>query len=275
MPEPTVDWRYIFDNPVEVNGGGGSLTATAAFEVNWDDRNQFVNEALGLPTGSTGWPLPQIPWDCPFQPDSGLLATSFRIQPHTVRQSVAADDNTVAGHFEKAWITLGFERPRYDYATGTEQNQIDPANPILFCEQSIDYRSKTIVLKQFELEFDGAPTGVVPTEPFYAFTDEADYVLRFPFVPYIPWDYIEPYMEKVNDRWLFGRDVGTIKLSSASTHQETYSDGTNRTSLELRLSYRSIGWNVQRASNGNIYDVRIKGTGVPIYHPANLAAIWS
>lgn len=275
MPEPTVDWLYIFDNPVEVNGGGGSLTATATFEVDWDDRNQFVNEALGLPTGSTGWPLPQIPWDCPFQPDSGLLAASFRIQPHTVRQSVAADDNTVSGHFEKAWITLGFERPRYDYAVATEQNQIDPANPILFCEQSIDYRSKTIVLKQFELEFVGAPTGVVPTEPFYAFTDEADYVLRFPFVPYIPWNYIEPYMEKVNDRVIFGRDIGTVKLSSASTHQETYSDGTNRTSLELRLSYRSIGWNVQRASNGNIYDVQIKGAGVPIYHSANLAAIWS
>lgn len=275
MPEPTVDWRYIFDNPVRVSGGGGSLTASATFEVDWDDRNQFVNEALGLPTGTSGWPLPQVAWDCPFQPNSGLLAASFDFQPHSVKQSVSPTDNTVVGHFEKAWVTLGFERPRYDYATATEQNQIDIANPILFCEQSIDSNARIIPVEGYKLEYVGAPDCVVPVGPAFYLEIQSTIVLTFPFVPYIPWGYLESYIGKVNDRTLFGRAPGTLMLEGPSMRQETYSDGTNRTSCVLRLSYNSIGWNKQLATDGNIYTVRVKTTGTYLYPETNLAAIWS
>lgn len=275
MPEPTVDWRYIFDNPVRISGGGGSLTATATFEVDWGDRDQFVNEALGLPTGTTGWPLPQVAWECPFEPNTGLLAASFDIQPHTVKQNVPADDNTVAGHFEKAWITLGFERPRYDYATATEQNQIDVANPILFCEQAIDSASRTIPIDGYKLEYIGAPSGTVAEGPVYVFEIQSTIVLTFPFVPYIPWNYLREYIGKVNDRPMFGCDAGTLLLEGPSMRQETYSDGTNRTSCVLRFAYRQLGWNSQLATNGIIYPIRIKATGELIHREANLAAIWS
>lgn len=275
MPEPSVDYRYIFDNPVEINGSGGSLTATATFEVEWSDKNDFVNQALGLPTATSGWPLPEIPWECPFQEDTGLLASAFRITPHTVRQSVASDDNTVAGHFEKAHITLTFERPRYDYSVATEQNQIDVANPVLFCEQSVDSNARVIPVDGFKLEYVGAPSGVVPAGPAFFIEIQSTIVLTFPFVPYIPWNYLESYIGKVNDRTLFGRAAGTLMLEGPSMRQETYSDGTNRTSCVLRLAYNSTGWNKQLATNGTIYPIRIKTTGTYLYPEANLAAIWS
>lgn len=274
MPEPTVEWRYIFDDPVECSGGGGSMVATATFEVAWDDRNQFVNEALGLPSATEGWPLPQVPWDCPFQPDSGLLASSFRIRPHTVKQTVASDDNTVSGHFEKAWITLGFQRPNFNYGEGTDR-QLDAANPILFCEQSVESAARTIPIDGWKLEYVGAPSGVIADGPVYAFEVQSTIVLTFAFVPYIPWNYLRDYIGKVNDRVLFGCERGTLLLEGPSLRQETFVDGTNRTSCVLRLAYRQLGWNVQLATDGNIYPIRIKTTGELIHKEANLAAIWS
>jgi hypothetical protein len=275
MPEPSVDWRYIFDDPIECSGSGGTLSATATFEVDWTDREAFVNQALGLPTGSAGWPLPQVPWDCPFQPNSGLLASSFRFRPHTLKSTIGGSDNTVSGHFEKAWVTIGFERPRYDYDVPTSQNQIDVTNPILFCEQSIDSSGRSVTVPGYCLEYVGAPSGVVPVGPVFYFEIQSTIVLTFPFVPFIPWNYLESYIGKVNDRTLFGRAAGTLCLEAPSTRIETFSDGTTRSSCVLRLSYKSEGWNKQIASNGISYTVRNKATGALNFPEANLALIWS
>lgn len=275
MPTPTVDYRILFNPLPEVTGAGGTMSATATFEVAWTDREAFVNQALGLTTGSSGWPLPQVPWDCPFQPNTGLLASSFRFLPHTTKPDIPATDNTVEGHFEFAHVTIGFERPKYDFAIPTVQNQIDFDNPILFCEQSVEYAGRTIVREGYALEYVGAPTGVVPAGPVWQIEVQSDIVLNFPFVPYVPWGYLEPYIGKSNDRVLFGKPAETIAFLGASLRQETMSDGSNKTSCVLRLSYNSTGWNKQLAPNGNFYTVRVKGTGEKLYEPVNLAAIWS
>jgi hypothetical protein len=276
MPEPSVAYRILFDPLPSFSGSGGSLNASAKFEVLWTDREAFINQALGLTTGSSGWPTPQIPWDCPFQPNSGLLASSFSCVPHTVKDGeILTTDNTVAGHFLYAHIQIGFERPRYDFDTPTAQNQIDIANPILFCEQSIEYSGRTLVRDGYKLEYVGAPSGVVPVGPVFQIEVQSDIVLNFPFVPYIPWNYLEPYIGKSNNATLFGKPAETIAFLGASLRQETMSDGTNKTSCALRMSYNSTGWNKQLATNGTLYTVQVKGTGEKLYPPANLAAIWS
>jgi hypothetical protein len=275
MPEQSVPYRFLFDPLPTFSGSGGSLSASATFEVLWTDREAFINQALGLTTGSSGWPMPQIPWDCPFQPNSGLLASSFSCVPHTVKDSISASDNTVAGHFLYAHVQIGFERPKYDYSTPTVQNQIDVSNPILFCEQSIEFTGRTLVREGYKLEYVGAPSGVVPVGPAFLTEVQSDIVLNFPFVPYIPWNYLEPFIGKTNDRVLFGKDPETIAFHGASLRQETMSDGTNKTSCVLRMSYNGAGWNTQLGTNGVLYDVVVKGTGEKLYPAANLAAIWS
>ena len=276
MPTPSVNYRIILDNPKPTfSGSGGTLSASAVFEVAWSDRETFINEALGLTTGSSGWPTPQVPWDCPFQPNSGLLASSFSCEPHTVKDSVSPSDNTVEGHYENAHIQIGFERPRYDFQTPTVQNQIDVANPILFCEQSIEYSGRTVVREGYKLEYVGAPASIVPVGPVFQVEVQSDIVLSFPFVPYIPWGYLEPYIGKSNDSTLFGKPAETIAFLGASLRQETMSDGTNKTSCVLRMSYNSTGWNKQLATDGSLYTVQVKGTGEKLYPPANLAAIWT
>jgi hypothetical protein len=275
MPEPSVPYRILFDPLPTFSGSGGTLSASATFEVLWSDRETFINQALGLTSGGSGWPLPQIPWDCPFQPNSGLLASSFSCVPHTVRDDVSPTDNTVEGHFLYAHIQIGFERPRYDFQTPTAQNQIDIANPILFCEQSVEYSGRTLVREGYKLEYVGAPSTVVPVGPVFQIEVQSDIILNFPFVPYIPWNYLEPFIGKSNDRTLFGKDPETIAFLGASLRQETMSDGTNKTSCALKFSYNSTGWNKQLATDGNLYTVQVKGTGEKLYPPANLAAIWS
>lgn len=276
MPTPSVNYRIILDNPKPTfSGSGGTLSASAVFEVAWSDRETFINEALGLTTGSSGWPTPQVPWDCPFQPNSGLLASSFSCEPHTVKDSISPSDNTVEGHYENAHIQIGFERPRYDFQTPTVQNQIDVANPILFCEQSIEMTARTLVLKAFHFEYVGAPADTIPTGDFFVTETQADIVLNFPFVPYIPWVYLEPYIGKSNSTTLFGKPAETVVFLGPSIRQETMSDGTNRSSCVLRFGYNSNGWNVQLATNGVIYPIQRKGTGTKPYPPVNLAAIWT
>ena len=275
MPAPTVPWRYVFSQLPEVAGAGGSMSASAIFEVAIEDRNSFINSACGLTSGSSGWPLPQIPWDCPFQPNSGLLCSGFRWTPFGVRDAISPTDNTVEGHFQFAHVTLNFERPRYDYDSPSPQNQIDITQPILFCEQSIETHTRTITVKGYELEYVGAPASVAPEGPVCKFAVQADYILTFPFVPYIPWNYLEPYHEKVNDRILFGKPAGTLRFSGASIKNEVQSNGVTRTSCVLKLSYNAIGWNKQLATNGVIYELKIKNSSNRIYNSANLAAIWS
>ena len=275
MPTPTVNYRILFDPLPTFSGSGGTLSASATFEVLWTDRESFINSALGLTSGSSGWPTPQVPWDCPFQPNSGLLASSFSCVPHTVKDSISGSDNTVEGHFLYAHVTLGFERPRYDFSTATSQNQIDIANPILFCEQSIEMTARTVVLKAYNFEYVGAPADTVPVGDFFVIETQADIVLNFPFVPYIPWNHLEPYIGKSNDRTLFGKAAGTIVFMGPSVRQETTSNGTNRSSCVLRFGYNSNGWNVQLAQNGNIYPIQRKFTGQRPYPPANLADIWN
>lgn len=275
MPAPTVDWKYVFDPLPEVNGSFGSLTASAMFEVNWSDRNAFINSAMGLTSGSSGWPVPQVPWDCPFQPASGLLCNGFRLMPFGVKDTIAPTDNTVEGHFEKAHVLLNFERPRYDFDSPSPQNQIDVTQPILFCEQTIDTTARTIAREGWLLEYIGAPTTVKPTGPAFLIEVQADYVLNFPHVPYIPWNYLEPYFGKTNDRILFGKPAGTICFMGASIKNDIQANGVTRTSCVLKMSYNSTGWNKQLGPDGNLYEVRYKGTGLKPYPPANLAAIWS
>ena len=275
MPEPSVPYRILFDPLPTFSGQGGTLSASATFEVLWTDRETFINQALGLTTGSSGWPTPQIPWDCPFQPNSGLLAASFSCTPHTVKDSISPTDNTVAGHFTFAHVQISFERPRYDYDNPTKENQIDPANPILFCEQSIEYAYRSLVIEGYQLQYVGAPSEIVPVGPFFTASVQSVIVLNFPFVPYIPWNYLDPYIGRTNDRTLFGKPAGTICLKGASMRQETMSDGTNKTSCVLNLEYSDTGWNTQLATDGNIYDVVVKGTGNKPFPEANLAAIWT
>ena len=275
MPEPSVNYRILFDPLPTFSGSGGTLSASALFEVLWTDREAFINQALGLTTGSSGWPTPQVPWDCPFQPNSGLLASSFSCVPHTVNDGISPSDNTVAGHFQYAHVTIGFERPRYDFQTPTVQNQIDVANPILFCEQSIEMTARTLVLKAYHFEYVGAPANIVPVGDFFVLETQADIVLNFPFVPYIPWTYLEPYIGKSNDRTLFGKPAETIVFMGPSIRQETLSNGTNRSSCVLRFGYNSNGWNKQLGTDGSIYPIQRKITGDKPYPTANLAAIWS
>lgn len=275
MPTPSVPYRILFDPMPEFSGEGGSLSASATFEVLWTDRESFINAALGLPTASTGWPTPQVPWDCPFQPNSGLLARSFRCVPHTVKDTISVSDNTVAGHFEYAHVTIGFATPQYDWDAAEPKRQIDPANPILFCEQSIETQARTIPVEGYQLQYVGAPTSVVPIGPKFVIETQADIILNFPFVPYIPWDYIEPYIGKSNSATLFNRPAETIVMLGASMRNETFVDGTSRCSCVLRLGYNATGWNKQLGTDGNLYDVVVKGSGAKLYPTANLAAIWS
>jgi len=275
MPVPAATWKYVFDQAPEVTGSGGTMTASAVFEIAIGDRNEFINSACGLTSGGGGWPLPQIPWDCPFQPVSGLLCSGFKWVPFGLRDSISGSDNTVDGHYDFAHVTLNFERPKYDYEYPSSQNQIDTSQPILFCEQTIETHTRTVTVPGYELEYVGAPATEKPVGPVVKFAVQADYVLNFPFVPYIPWNFLEPFHECVNDRVLFGKARGTIRFSGASIKNEVQSNGVTRTSCVLKMSYNAIGWNMQMATNGLIYELKIKNSANRIYKYANLAGIWS
>ena len=275
MPTPSVPYRVLFDPMPEYSGQGGSLSATATFEVPWMFRGQFINEALGRPTATTGWPIPQTPWEYPFEPGIGLLASSFRCVPHTVQDSISFGDNTLDGHFTYAHVTIGFQTPQYDWDIAAPTRQIDRANPILFCEQSVDSQARVIPIEGYQLQYVGAPANVVPVGPKFFIETQADILLNFPYVPYIPWDYLDPYIGKSNSVKLFNRDPETIVLLGASMRNETFNDGTSKCSCVLRLGYNSTGWNKQLGTDGNFYDVVLKGSGEKPYKTADLAAIWS
>ena len=122
----------------------------------WADAFTFANQILIAPTathvGGITW---NAPWQLPVPFGSGptppVYAQSFSIKPCGASGGAIPNKGMLPGEFyTNAIVTVHFDSISYIQQTSDDPlalNQLDPANPITACEQSVEINGKIVTTK--------------------------------------------------------------------------------------------------------------------------------
>lgn len=276
MPTPTVDFKVLADGYSLEGGEGEPLRATVPYLVAWEDAFDFFDQVLGYPTAGTTLGAGQT-LGYRFPPQPKLVALKARIEPC----GTGGETGTMLGlapgeYWTHAKVTVNFETPRYSQESSDDPggaNQLDPANPITFCEQSVDIggRAETIKAEGYEFD-DGKPV----TGDLIQIVSETKLVLTFPRVPFLPWGLVRPYVGRVNLNEILLCPAGTLLLEGMGTKFAHTSQGVQSQQLQLMFASQEYDWNMIPKPNGVPALVRRKGdTSRRIYEYKDFAEIFA
>ena len=277
----------VIPKGVEISGDLKSgYRATVPYLLAWGDAGVFVDELMGGTSSATVGP---ITWRLPHRYPgiiAAIYAQRFRIQPCGADGALPMTHQGLAPgeYFTHAIVTAEYGSPEQaQFATGDDpqgRQQLDPANPITLCEQSVRTAAKMETLKggSYIYDDDSKP---VPGDFAVPFT-ETKLVLKFPRVPYLPWQLIRPYQNKLNSVAMFGCSIGTLRLEDMDTTIQIDTDGPKQAiQLAFAVTHRDdVSWNHLPKPDGTNVLVRYKadsGSGTPrrIYEYADFRAIFN
>lgn len=260
------------------------MKVTVKYRLPWPNAYLFLN-ALMNPIYATRVGL--ITYTLPYRLPSAIAATpvyaqSFDIQP----VGTSVDPYTTlpykgmaAGEYYKYGIvTIGFEQVPFTWDATDDpqnQNQLDPAQPIALCEQSVKFSDKMQTIKGHRYLYvsDGKPV----IGDFAVPTSSADITLRFPHVPYLPWQMLQPYLSKVNANTLFLCAPQTLLFKSPDITTKSSMIGGQAAmeqSVVLTFRYNPDGWNKLPKPDGTLDDV-VKAGGGSIYQTADFQPLFA
>jgi hypothetical protein len=246
------------------------LRATVPYLVAWSDAFTFVNQVLVSPAAER---IGLIAWNAPLQfpvPFGGLTPAlyvqAFRIEPAGAGNAPGPTGGLAPGeYYTDAIVTLEFESVTYINQASDDPsglNQLDPANPITACEQSVKLRPRLRATKGrgYMFKSSGKPVpGDMPVPE-----TEAILVLKFPRVPYLPWQLVAPYCGKVNSEAMLGVAAGALMLEGLDTEVRPQPDGSLGQAVVLEFSVNlpadpgaggagAVGtdWNKQPTNDGS------------------------
>ncbi len=275
MATITVPYQIV-PHDYEIEGDVRSgLRATVTCKLAWSDAITFVNEVLVAPQAER---VGLITWNAPLQfPSIGLTGANstppiycqgFRIRPQGAGNAgtITPNGGLAPGEFfDTAFVTLRFESVTYINQTGDDPgflNQLDPENPITACEQSVKLRGKMRSTKGrgYVYKTSGKPV----LGDFAVPETEAILVLKFPRVPYLPWQLVAPYVGKANSQPMLGCATGALLLEGLDTDVTPGTNGTlqQKAVLEFAVNlpgspqaggYGAVGtdWNMQPINDGS------------------------
>ena len=264
------------------------IKATVPYLLPWGNVSGFVN---ALVTPITQVRVGLITFSLPYQLPTTAVATpiyahSFDIQP------VGLDDglnvttvlpNGGIGFNEKFFkyglVTVGFEQLTWSF-DGTQDpnglNQLDPANPITYCEQSVKIGGKMVTRKGLNFIYTDDSKPVVGDVG--VLTPEAKLVLKFPRVPYLPWQLLVPYVGTVNSSAVLGCAAETLLLEAPDTQvkQAINSPVPMEQAVTLEFAYDPNGWNKLPKPDGTLMSVTLKGdTSRGVYTKSDFRQIFN
>lgn len=263
MGAPTVLYK-VYSKGYTISGDVRSgYSASVSYFMLWADAFQFADDIFGKTHATTIGPITwQLPYKFPVT-KAPLYAQRFNIEPMGLDKGgnpITLNKGLAPGEYwTHALVNVEFGTPTYiqqfqDDPQG--QNQLDPANPITMCEQSVNLAGKMQTHKGGSyVYFDGKPVVGDVGIP----TSESRLTLTFPRIPYLPWGLIRPYMNKINDVPILGCDRGTLLLTGMGTKVVQTNEGLGQ-QLQLEFADNGVGldWNML-PRNGAYELVRQKG----------------
>ena len=223
------------------------LTATVPFIMPWESAFTFMSQLLPAPSAST---INSILWTSPYQlPISLSGAPAFHSMP---RISIASPSDGTAtrrqiSDFQQAiffngrCITVNFETPTAIQQISDDPgglNQLDPANPLTFCEQSIQQTSKIVTRKGSGFTYNGGSFNGKPVPgDIPLLQPEAKLLLKFPKIPVLAWQLFQPYIGKLNLNPILNCVKGALALEGVHSIITPGTDGSFAQNLGLSFAY--------------------------------------
>jgi hypothetical protein len=245
--------------------------------------NAIVNPVNQVTIGTVTYSLPyQLPATISATP---IFAQSFDVKHVGVRRDLATGPATYGGlaageFFSHSVVTIGFEQLAYSTdAAGQDPNglnQLDPDNPITWCEQSVKINAKMETRKGINYQYASDSTPVVGDAAVRVL--EARLVLKFPRVPYLPWRLISPYIGKVNSNTVLTAPAESLLLTGTDTvaKQSLGSLVPIEQAVTLEFAYNADGFNKLPRPDGTLAAVVRKGdTSKGIYDKADFRQIFA
>lgn len=275
----------IYAKGYKITGDATSgYTATVPYLVRWDDTFTFVDELFSASTATSAGGA--ITWKTPHRlqfANAPLYARSFELEPFGLAEDEAAvlDPGTYLGlapgeFFRYAKVVVAYRTPDAPQQAGEgELHQLDPANPITVCRQSVRASGKMETLKAGHYVYDDGSNKKVAGD--YAVpVCESILELDFPEIPYLPWIFVEPYIGKVNSGTMLGVGAGRLLLEGMTTRTEFTTQGMAQM-LNLSFAVCPAGagtWN-HLPKDGVPTLVKRAGSSDRIYATANFADIFT
>jgi hypothetical protein len=285
-------WKIEYDG-YQISGNvRDGMHVTIPFIMPWSLAGSFIGQLIPPVSASTPG---SIVWNPPFAITYRLgtrlvpvYAQSYACQPMGYNGTPAAGGGLGFGDFfSTAKITVEFESSRMIQASGDDPsnlNQLDPNNPITACEQSIQSIAKVDTVEGGSYSYtSGAFSGQPVNIPMTVNRPEVRLLCKFPRIPLIPWQLIQPYIGKINNTAILNCVKGSLLLEGAPTVITGGMDGSISQSLGLAFAFNpdptgatitGMDWNSQPFPDGSGYSVVSGGGSVTPYHYAEFSQIF-
>lgn len=278
MPTPTVPFKMLAKG-YRVRGGQDGLQATVTCLVDWTNAFVFHDQVLGFPYAPTvGTIVYTLPWQFPGAPLAKMYAITCEIEPVGINgEPLSGTYGMSPGEFfQKAFCTVEFKNRAFLQAPSDDPgglNQLDPTNPIAFCDQEISGGAKMVTRKGLGYLYDDGSSKPVIGD-FGVVEPECKLSLTFPWLPFQPWQTIQSLVGSVNLFPLLGCAKGTILFEEFSTKAQATTQGLMGTQLRYGLSWQPDEWNkLPNASGTPTLVKRNDGSGLRIYPYQDLSAL--
>lgn len=262
MGTPTVSFKVLPDGYVISGDQRSGYKATVNYLMTWSDAFTFADQIFGSARATVVGP---VTWLLPYRfpvANANLYAARFSIKPCGASGSAVPFKGLAPGEFfTHAKVMVEFETPNATQQPSQDDKnnlqQLDPANPITMCEQSIKIAAKMETRKAGSYLFTSTAKPVLGD--FGVMIPESHLVLTFPRVPYLPRKLIRPYIGTVNSTTILQAAKGELLLAGMDTKIVETSDGMSQ-QVQLEFAESCLGdWNSIPQADGTPALVYRKG----------------
>jgi hypothetical protein len=274
MPSPWPDLTDPYAHAwTEIHKGidtqGPYYKVTYYFEESWATADQMVNELLGFATKSGQ----SIFWQGPHQYPLDPTGRSLCYQADVV--GVGAPQLNSDGYpmYSNGFFIDALYRvppvPMYPQQDPENLIGIDPATPLLWASQELDFDNDFIILEKSSYKF--ASDGTTSTVPVRVELGITTMVITFHRVPYMPTSLIRSMRGQVNNAVFMGAAAGNVLFKGCRTKMDWNTDGSYTKSIQCIFQERTQAWNKVFRPDTLTWDTLQDGSGNGPYVAGNLS----
>ncbi len=267
----------------EVNGNRENFDivsgpeATKVYLCDWNQRWTVVVGLLGFNSSATigGAITIRLPMR---YPDFQQTAVSLYAANVAVEGVGSPYQNTYSVGYTAARISVNFRSFPWSFqglSSNDFNNQIDPAHPYVYAEQSLSFTSEFITVPGPTVHW--LSSGLALGNRNWGFRSPiVNMNISIKQIPYIPAAaIIAATAAPVNSTTYLGVAAGKLLFNGVETHETRMSDGTISQSADYSFSYRPIApWDYDyNGSGGTTWDKVVDGSGAAIIQRSDLSGI--